>query len=186
MTGLLLKYLILIYTFIYNRFQIYEVSWLYLCTMSEWIIMVLMNFFFAKCTKQHQQRLNKLQVSLEKPVKFQRRYYSSLHSRITWIGVHIFGWKKPICMKGESIMRICSSSNFDEIIIMYGVFGWEIIYLSCNYIGCHLASEFFARCDYQNFQFLIYIDYLCRDHLWNDWPFFLLLHGIIFKKYASK
>ena len=39
-------------TFFYNRFQIYEVSWLYLCTMSEWIIMVLMNFVFAKCTEQ--------------------------------------------------------------------------------------------------------------------------------------
>ena len=114
---------ILSITFFYNRFQIYEVSWLYLCTMSEWIIMFLMNFFFAKCTKQHQQRLNKLQVSLEKPVKFQRRYYSILRYLKTWIGVHIFGWKKPISMKGESIMRICSSSNFDEIIIIYGVFG---------------------------------------------------------------
>ena len=114
---------ILSITFFYNRFQIYEVSWLYLCTMSEWIIMVLMNFFFAKCTKQHQQRLNKLQVFLEKPINFQRRYYSRFRYRKTWIGVHIFGWKKPISIKGESIMQICSSSNFDEIIIIYGVFG---------------------------------------------------------------
>ena len=110
-------------TFFHNRFQTYEVSWLNLCTMSEWIIMVLMNFFFAKCTKQHQQHLNKLQVFLEKQVKFQRRYYSSFRYRKTWIGVHIFGWKKLISLKGENIMRICSSSNFDEIIIIYGVFG---------------------------------------------------------------
>ena len=60
-----------------SKFPRYEISWLYLCAMSKWIIMVLMNFFFAKCTKQHQQRLNKLQVFLEKSVKFQRRYYSS-------------------------------------------------------------------------------------------------------------
>ena len=140
---------ILSITFFYNRFQIYEVSWLYLCTMSEWIMMYLMNFFFAKCTKQHQQRLNKLQVSLEKPVKLQRRYHSILRYRKTWIGVHIFGWKKPISMKGESIMRICSSSNFDEIIIIYGVFGWEIVYWNWNYIGCPIFFWSFARSDYK-------------------------------------
>ena len=109
-------------TYLYNRFLIYEVSWLYLCTMSEWIMMVLMNFFFAKCIKQHLQRWNKLQVFMEKPVKFQRRYYSSFRYRKSRIGVYIFDWKKPIGMRGESITRICSSSKFDEIIIIYRVF----------------------------------------------------------------